>query len=310
MTGWPAKGTLVGDEMAEFCDLVTKMSGGRIELMPTYEGEVLAEDEQLEGLASGICEVGYPWPGFYFGIIPEAFIESGLPFSIKNAQEYHTLIWERGWADILRDAYAGQNLFWCGPLVEPAQCTLLKEPIQSLADLEGRKLRMPGGSPAKVMEAVGAKIVMVPYTEVYTALMMGTVDGACAGSIGEMYDLKLHEFAKYRIVPSHLEVQVGPVVVNMNAWNSLTEDLQEILIAATVCYSRKIIELREGDYATMAWGEIVKAGGEVCELPKSDYPKLHEAANTIWEEATAETPACAQMIEILKEYMCELGYLE
>ena len=310
MTGWPTKGISSGIGMAEFCDMVTEMSGGRIDLMATYEGEVLMEDEQLDGVATGVCEVGYPWPGTYGGRIPEAFIETGLPLSLSNPSEVQTLFWRKGWVDILTEAYAANNLYYAGFIVQAPVPVVSTVPINSLADLKGLKVRSVGGPPAEVLVELGAAYTYISFGEVYMGLMMGTIDAAAAGSIMEEYDIKLYESCPYYLRPDLVSNQVGPVVVNMDAWNSLTPDLQEIIISAAKAWARNI-EMREWEACITDWVDWeTNWDGEKCYIPDSELPEVYAAAARVWETYGAATPACGEMIEILSDYMRDLGYIE
>jgi len=308
MTGWQVRGTLVGNEMEEFCKLVTEMSGGRLKLMPCFGGEVLSQAEAFNGLRAGICQIGSPWPGFYTGALPEAMIETGLPFSVQNLHEQQIMIKERGWGELLREAYAERNLYWLGDFVQPRPATMFREPIQSLEELKGRKLRAPGGPVANTLAACGGKIVMLPVAELYTALMTGTVDGFTDGHLGMVYDLKLYEFAKYLMDPP-LGMLIGPVVVNMKAWNSLPKDLQLILQSAFDTYTI-MIDTREGGYCSAKWTEMKTKGCKKCRLPESDRAELRKIADTIWNKAASANSRCTKMVDLLKEYLAELDRLD
>jgi TRAP-type C4-dicarboxylate transport system substrate-binding protein len=257
-----------------------------------------------------VVEVGYPWPGTYGGRIPEAFIETGLPFSLSNPSEIQTLFWRKGWVDILREAYAANNLYYAGFIVQAPVPVVSKVPINSLADLKKLKVRSVGGPPAEVVAELGAAYTYISFGEVYMALMLGTIDAAAAGSIMEEYDLKLYELCPYYLRPDLVSYQVGPVVVNMDAWNSLTPDLQEIIIAAAQVWARNI-EMREWEACVNCWVDWqTNWKGEKCYIPDSELPEVYAAAARVWEKYGAATPACGEMIDILKDYMRSLGYLE
>ncbi len=103
-----------------------------------------------------------------------------------------------------------------------------KEPLETVADFEGKKIRSHSASMSDFIKGMGAEPVELDVTEIYTALEIGTVDAtvttALLGVTGRLF-----EVADY---------MAGPVigfgytnnVINQDVWNSMPEDLQQITI--------------------------------------------------------------------------------
>jgi hypothetical protein len=64
----------------------------------------------------------------------------------------------------------------------PAQVFFCRDPIASLADLKGKRVRTPGGSQNDFIQAIGAQPVAIGFPEVYGALERGVVDCAVTGT--------------------------------------------------------------------------------------------------------------------------------
>ncbi|MGH1368537.1 MAG: TRAP transporter substrate-binding protein DctP [Maritimibacter sp.] len=97
--------------------------------------------------------------------------------------------------------------------------------LMTPADLEGLKLRMPGGEGWQfVGSAMGATPVPVAFTEVYTALQTGAIDGQDNG-FPATYSMKFHEVMTHIGTTSHL-IAANEFTIGLDKWNSMTETQQ------------------------------------------------------------------------------------
>jgi len=115
----------------------------------------------------------------------------------------------------------------------PPQVVFCNHEINSLADLEGLKVRASGRMTALLLEALGAEGVNVSFAEVPGALQNGVVDCAVTGA-GSGYSAGWWE------VSTHLlPIPLGgwdPVVtaMNLDKWNSLDADTQALISSEIV----------------------------------------------------------------------------
>jgi TRAP-type C4-dicarboxylate transport system substrate-binding protein len=111
----------------------------------------------------------------------------------------------------------------------PAQVFFCREPVTSLADLRGRRVRTPGGSQNDFIQAIGAQPVAIGFPEVYAALERGVVDcavtGTATGNGARWYEVTRHMYV--------LPVQWGVAAygVNLNWWNRLDPAVRDFLQA-------------------------------------------------------------------------------
>jgi TRAP-type C4-dicarboxylate transport system substrate-binding protein len=102
-----------------------------------------------------------------------------------------------------------------------------KTPINSLADIKGKKIRIFAKAQADYVTALGAEGVSIPVAEVYTALERGTVDGTITGP-DAVEGMKLHEVIKY-VTDLQLGVGAGFIVVSRKSWDALPANLRDTL---------------------------------------------------------------------------------
>lgn len=133
------------------------------------------------------------------------------------------------------------------------------EPVfrdDSILDLTGVKLR---DNPIyhAFFEALNATTSSMPSTEVYSALEKGVVDAAAWTEIG-IPQLKWNEFLTYRVDPTFYNTDIG-VIVNLDTWNSLSSEAQELLQTVMIEWEEKSYNDRQAEVVTDA--ETLAAGG-------------------------------------------------
>ncbi|HHG89691.1 MAG TPA: C4-dicarboxylate ABC transporter [Devosia sp.] len=103
--------------------------------------------------------------------------------------------------------------------------------VMTPADLAGVNLRMPGTDAWQFLgKALGANPTPMAFTEVYTALQTGAVDGQ-DNPLPTVVDAKFYEVTKQIILTSHL-VDLNYLAISLEVWNGLSADQQATLQAA------------------------------------------------------------------------------
>ena len=207
-----------------------------------------------------------------------------FPFLFNTAEE----------ADAVVDGPVGQKLFDKLPdrgLVGLAYCDLgfrhmnnEKRPITKAEDLDGLKMRViPTPIYVEFMNAIGANAVPMPFTETYTALETGAIDGM-TNPLLNITDMKFYEVTKYLTITNHM-YNPQAVIMSKKTWDKLSEDEKKIIQEAATeatAYQRKVT--RETNAKAL---EPLKAEGmEVTELPPEEIAKLKEKAKPVIEKYT------------------------
>ena len=103
-----------------------------------------------------------------------------------------------------------------------------RRPIRTPADLAGIKLRVPEGKwRVKMFQAYGANPSPMKFSELFTALQTGVMDGQ-ENPFTQIYSAKLHEVQKYLSLSGHVYTPAY-LTVGINKWNSLPADVRKIL---------------------------------------------------------------------------------
>lgn len=163
-------------------------------------------------------------------------------------------------------------------------CELFKKgkPIRSVDEFKGLKLRAMGPPDAQKIRLLGATPVSMPAPELYTSLDKGVVTGMFF-SPGAAVSFKLQDVTNsMTIVNSNATTFF--MFMNLNTWNSLPKDIQEIIDGIT---GEKVAamgytaydELRESALKTCK-----EAGHEIYVLPEGEMAKIRALSATIHEQ--------------------------
>jgi TRAP-type C4-dicarboxylate transport system substrate-binding protein len=159
--------------------------------------------------------------------------------------------------------------------------------ITKLDDFKGVKIR---AQPLYVplLKALGATPVSMPAPEIFTAMERGVVDGFMWPKVG-MISWGLHEITKYVVNPPILHMG-SCTAMNLDKWNKLPKDLQEILmdVMKDMEYIGAMRNIMIAEYEDNV---RKKAGMEFVSLSTEDAEKLRTLAyEKTWEVVIKEAP--------------------
>lgn len=189
--------------------------------------EVVPIFEQLQPVVSGVFDMLYTHPVFHAGDGGLALTVDAI--AIDPIARRKAGVW--AFVDEFYQKKHGLKLVAMMSVSRSGYHLFTKEPLSPAGDLAGRKVR---GTPTYhgVIRALGAEPVVLPGSQIYSALQKGVVDGAGWPAAG-MVSMKHYEVASYRLRPT-FGVATQPVLVNLEAWNKLTAAEQKILLDAGV----------------------------------------------------------------------------
>lgn len=251
----------VGMSCIKFAELVSERSNGRIETYVSTDGELGDQRELTEMLRDGLLEVNTSLttaPSSYVGEL--ALFE--LPFIYKD--DAHMVRVLKALQPYVAELLAPFNMVPTGYHDMGFRHMLNKKrPIYKVADMKGLKMRAPNPMFAGMFLALGADSITVPWTEVYTALQSGIVDGMEA-SVSLIDANKFQEQSKYLSKTYHIGGNMCFMICK--SWlDSLPEDLQKIVLECSDEASdygfKMLMELEKS-----AIGNLVAGGVEVNEV--------------------------------------------
>lgn len=232
VTTWPKNFPALGTGAQYLADSITAMSGGRLKVKVYAAGELVPALEAFDAVSRGTAEMGHAASYYWKGKVPAAQFFTTIPFGL-TAQEMNSWLHSGGGMALWEEVYAPFNIIPMAAGNSGAQMGgWFNTEINSLEDIQGLKMRMPGIG-GEVMARAGATIVNLPGSEMFTALQTGTIDAT--EWVGPYNDLAfgIYKAAKYYYYPGWQEPgSTIETFINKDAFEALPEDLQLIVRAA------------------------------------------------------------------------------
>ncbi|WP_417599827.1 TRAP transporter substrate-binding protein DctP [Pararhodobacter oceanensis] len=290
-----------------FRDLVEEMSGGRIQFEVYDAGALVSVTGMLEAVDQGVLDISQSWGGFYTGDVPEADVEVGLPLAWEAPWQAYDAYFNRGLGEVIEEAYESRfNVEWFPAIISLQYGIALREDIDSLADLEGLRIRAIGIYGA-LAQSLGASAAVIPGAEIYTALQLGTVDGIVYGTAA-IHEQDLQGFLQAMILEPNMNTGVGHWVVNRDTWNSLPEDLQQV-ISFAANYGNLAQAMRYTAEETASIPVLEAAGVRMISLDAADRATMTAAAMEIWDGIAERSELAGHAVEIVRQQMRDYGRL-
>ena len=293
------RGTAFGEVYESLAKNIETASEGRIKVQVLYSGEGVGTSGLLGAVKSGLVTMGAPFQSMHAGELPAGVVEIGLPGGTDDPAELQALFHDQGWDKVLTKAYGSQGLVWLEPYIQPPVYILTKKEITSVADFKGLKIRAPGAY-GKFLRNLEASPVSLSWSEIYTSLATGVIDGSIGSNMIDHRDGNHVEVAKYMYKLPLAGAQVLPIVVNRSAWKKLPEDLQAVVRKATEQHAADQLRLSK-KWETEAVTEMEAKGLKWSPEPSdADRKAWAEAGAGLWDEYAASDKYSKELIDILR----------
>lgn len=260
--------------------VVAQKAPGQLKIQFIGGPEAVKTNDQVEALQRGTVDMVFTTNAYYVSLLPE--VDALKLSDFTPAQERTNGAWA-----YINDLHKTKDLYYLGRLgIQIPFRLYLKKPIQT-ADLKGLNIRV---SPMylQAIKGLGGNPVVIPPTEVYAALERNVVDGYCWPAVG-IRDWGWEKQTKYVVNPPFY-TGPNPLLMNLNVWNKLPKNLQDIVTEAM-----KEAEINAvAFYAELAKTEsasLAKEGIQTINLPPAEQQKfLKIAYDEGWKDVVTKNP--------------------
>ncbi|WP_299873986.1 C4-dicarboxylate TRAP transporter substrate-binding protein [uncultured Sulfitobacter sp.] len=243
-------------------------SGDRVEWTEAYGGSLYGFKDTLEAVGDGLTDAGWVgtlWEGSkmplqnmtYF----TPFISDDLVATLQIMNELHRELPE------LQAAWDDQNVVFLGASGVETYHLMTNFPVNSIADLEGRKILAPGPS-ANWIKHLGAVPVNGALPTYYNQVQTGVADGMVIILTGA-FPNKHYEVAPYVTLVGLGAQMTGGLGINKDIWEGLSGDVRKVLTELgeeyTVAHAQEVMARYDSFLA-----KLPEVGATVTELPAAD----------------------------------------
>ncbi len=299
---WGPNFPIFGDATKNFAAAVKTMSNGRLDIRIDSSNKHKSAFGIFDFVKSGQYEMGHSGSYYWKGKDFNTLFFTTIPFGM-TAMEQYAWFYHGGGMELMAETYKPYGILsFPGGNTGMQMGGWFRKEINSVDDLEGLKMRIPGFA-GEVLAELGAKPTNIPPGELYTSLERNTIDAL--EWVGPSLDLRMgfHKIAPYYYTGWH---EPGPelqFMINEKAYNELPADLQEIVrvamrMTAYDMYSHSTHESSKN----LASIQKEFPDVEIRNFPDEVLFALREANDKLLDEFAAKDEATAKILKSIRAY--------
>lgn len=301
VTTWPRDFPGLGDGAENVARFITEMSGGKMRVRVYAAGELVGAFDVFDAVSGGSADM-YHGADYYWTSRSQAYpFFTAVPFGMTISEIMGWI--EYGGGQQLWDELAGRfNIkpFAAGNTGHQMGGWFRKE-INSLEDLRGLKIRMPGIG-GEVMRRTGATAVTLPGNELYQSLQSGTIDAT--EWVGPWNDqaFGFYREAKFYYWPGFHEPGAQLAVgLNLDLWEDMTVQEKSIITNACRAANNQMIA-QYAHYNAIALKTLVEDHGvELREMPRDVMAALAENTKIVLSDIAEENDLSRRIFESYRD---------
>ena len=283
-------GSLFQKSADEFARRANAKLGNKAKVVSYGSSQLGSDEELIQKLKLGTVDMALPSTVMSSQV--DLFGVFEMPYLVKDRAHMSRIEKEIFWSKLepeaekkgLKVIAVWENGF--------RHITNSKRPINTPADLAGIKLRVPGGKwRVKMFQAYGANPSPMKFSEVFTALQTGVMDGE-ENPFTQIYSAKFQEVQKYLSLTGHVYTPAY-LTVGKTKWESLPPDVRKILEDTAKETQAYVYEVAAKDDADLL-GKLKQAGMQVNEADKDAFVK---ASGGIYDDFGKEVPGAKEVID-------------
>ncbi|HEX6267319.1 MAG TPA: TRAP transporter substrate-binding protein [Burkholderiales bacterium] len=283
-------GSLFAASAEEFAKRANAKLGGKAKVVVYGSSQLGGDKELLQKLKLGTVDIALP--STVMSSEADLFGVFEMPYLVKDREHMKRIEKDVFWKTLapaaekkgLKVIAVWENGY--------RHITNSKRPINTPADLQGIKLRTPEGKwRVKMFQAYGANPSPMKFSEVFTALQTGVMDGQ-ENPFTQIYSAKFHEVQKFLSLTGHVYTPAY-ATVGVKKWASLPADVRKTLEAVAK-------DTQGFVYRTAAKAEEdllakLKSGGMQVNTP--DKNAFINASKPVYAEFAREVKGAKQVID-------------
>jgi len=284
-----------------FAQRLDEMSGGAFRVTPYQPGELVGALEVLDALQSGAAQVGHSASYYYKGKQEALAFDTCVPFGLAPRQQ-QAWLHEGGGRELLDELFAEFGVYaFPGGNTGVQMGGWFRDPIESVADLKGLRMRIPGFG-GDVMEALGATVQVISGGEIYTALETARIDAT--EWVGPYDDEKLgfYKAVKNYYFPGWWEP--GPelsFMIDRRSFDALPSTYQamvRVAVREAAAHMQQVYDARN----PAALARLVDAGVQVRPFSQDLMREARAATEDMLSTKAAADPAYAKILEPWRDF--------
>ncbi len=280
---------------------VRSLTDDRFDIRAFPEGELVPADGVLGAVQDGTVQIGHTASYYYVDRDPALAFDTCVPFGLTARQQIAWL-YQGGGLDVLREVFSDFNVInFPGGNTGAQMGGWFREPVDSLSDLRGVRMRIPGLG-GEVMSEMGVDVQVMPGSEIYQALEGGTIDAAEWVGPHDDVELGFHEIASHYYYPGWWEP--GPNIsflVNRQEWDALPSQYQQAFETAAMETNLNMLSAYDARNQE-ALGTVLDAGVELHRFSDEIMQDAERISFDVMQQRASEDATYREVYESFRQW--------
>ncbi len=287
---------------------VETMSGGSLDIEMFWASSVVGSVETFDAAANGILDCDMTGGSYQTGKNPAFQFVGDIMGGYDTPWQQYSWLYYGGGYDAAQELYNAYGMQLIGWSVYGQESLSSSKPIRGFDDLKGWKFRSPPGLETEIFQGLGASPIVMDFTEIFTALETGIIDGADASGLNNNVGLGLYDLVEHATYPGFHSMPSDHLACNKAVWDGLSEAHRRIIETAMQKVSLHAA-LSNEKKNTEAAAMLTAKGVKLYDWSTEDRAKFRQIAQEAWEGWAKKTPEAAALVKSHKEYLTVLGLI-
>ena len=290
-------------------DWIGEVTGGRLQVTIVEPNSVFPVSETVENVGQGVIEMSHISQGWLGGSVPEANVAMGLPMAWPTASVAFDCYQNYGFEEIMDAIYDERNLWAEYIPTDEIMGFITTFDASSPESIKGKKIRV-WGAYGKLVEAMGGNPVAMAYGDVYMGMKLGTIDGSTTGALA-LENTALKEVAMGMTTYPKTNTPVNAIVINMDAFNTLPDDIKAILDIELKHFLLSMSLVEQIQNRMVVANSVKEYGIQEWLWSSEDVSMLMNLAkDEVWPYYAGQSTKSAELVDLMVEHMQMLGMLD
>jgi TRAP-type mannitol/chloroaromatic compound transport system substrate-binding protein len=297
--------TVSGKLAAQYIDDVQTMSNGDIKIEMFYSSSVVKSVETFDAAATGILDCDMTGGAYQTGKNPAFQFVGDIMGGYDTPYQQLSWLYYGGGLEAAQKLYNKFDMELVGWWIYGQESLASSKPIRNIDDFKNWKFRSPPGMETKIFEKLGAKPIVMDFTEIFTALETGIIDGADASGLANNVGLGLYDLVNHANFPGFHSMPSDHLACNKAKWDAMPEAHRRIMSTAMMALALRTALTFEKKNAEAA-AQLRAKGVNLYAWAPEDRQIFRDAAQASWSEF-ATTPEAKALVESHLGYLRQLG---
>ena len=277
----------------KFAKDVNEALKGRVEVKVFHSSQLGSDEAMIKGIRVAAPEMVAP--STVMSTVDQRFGVFEMPYLIVNRAHMKKVAEDKRVQKALFDPLPARGIRLLGVWENGFRhITNNRRPIKYPGDLNDIKLRVPGGVwRVKMFQAYGANPSPMPFSEVYSALQQGVMDGQ-ENPFPQIWSAKFHEVQKYLSLTGHVYTPAY-LIVSEDFWKKLPKDVQATI--SKIAWATGDFARSEGERLDK---ELISKLAPPMQVNEPDKEAFIKASGAVYEEFGKQVAGGAELVKIIQ----------